>query len=431
MSTHKHSLILYFPSLENLGGIERVIEAQARIFSLNQFHVLIVTEHPVFKLLPSLEKYCDLVCLKPTSNAAHQWATLIREHKTEYIILHGAFYAQASNMATMLHHLSVKTILNIHFSFPSPLYLGGDERMYSSHLDVAKHCDAVAVVSKMDQLFWAALGCPAFHVQNPIKKPSPSTTCSVKNRRRNILWIGRLMEQKMPEEALHIMHEVLIRVPDAQLMMLGGTKRDIQRLSKLANTLGIESHVIFKAEQPDIDSCYSESDIHLLTSITESFCLVIAEAKARGIPTVMYDIPYLDLLDNKQGITTASYGDRTGMAEHIAKLLLDEFEYNKQSIHAMESLNTFNDDAVLNSWVNIFDTLAGHTKHADFNSSHISGKELGIILTTMLHAWSHHIDRDLWKIDYWNTFQKIVGTKSARLCRRLGENIFAWIKKIR
>ena len=63
MTTNIPTLAIYFPSLENLGGIERVVEAQTLIFAKHGIHVLLVTEQPVGKLRPSLENYCRFACL--------------------------------------------------------------------------------------------------------------------------------------------------------------------------------------------------------------------------------------------------------------------------------------------------------------------------------------------------------------------------------
>lgn len=120
MTTNISTLAIYFPALENLGGIERVVEAQTLIFAKHGIHVLLVTEQPVGKLRPSLENHCRFVHLNPESPRADQWKEIIREHRPSLVILHGAFYAAAMETAAILRPLPVKTILNIHFSFPPP-----------------------------------------------------------------------------------------------------------------------------------------------------------------------------------------------------------------------------------------------------------------------------------------------------------------------
>lgn len=291
MTTNIPTLAIYFPSLENLGGIERVVEAQTLIFAKHGIHVLLVTEQPVGKLRPSLENYCRFACLSRESSRKDQWEKIIREHRPSLVILHGAFYAAAMETAAILRPLPVKTILNIHFSFPTPLYLTGDEGMYDSHLETARLCDAVAVVSGTDRRFWTALGCRAHYVQNPVRHAASAPVPTPPRSRRTLLWLGRPMEPKMPEEALYIMAELLPRVPDARLVMAGGHGAESGKLLQLTKALGISSSVTFIPEQADVEPLYAESGIHLLTSQAESFCLVLAEAKARGIPTVMYDIP--------------------------------------------------------------------------------------------------------------------------------------------
>lgn len=91
MTTNIPTLAIYFPSLENLGGIERVVEAQTLIFAKHGIHVLLVTEQPVGKLRPSLENYCRFACLSRESSRKDQWEKIIREHRPSLVILHGAF----------------------------------------------------------------------------------------------------------------------------------------------------------------------------------------------------------------------------------------------------------------------------------------------------------------------------------------------------
>lgn len=432
MTTPIHSLAIYFPSLENLGGIERVVEAQTHIFAKHGVQVLLVTEQPVCKLRPSLENHCRFVRLEPDTSREEQWRNIIREHCPAAVILHGAFYSSAAETAAILRPLPVKSILNIHFSFPTPLYLTGDEGMYDSHLNAARFCDAVAVVSGTDRRFWAALGCRAYYVQNPVRHAPSGDVPSALRSRHTLLWLGRPMEPKMPEEALYIMGELLPQVPDARLVMAGGHGGDSGKLVRLAQTLGIASSVTFMAEQTDVESLYAESGIHLLTSTTESFCLVLAEAKARGIPTVMYDIPYLELLHSHEGVSVLPYGDRRGMADRIAALMLDEDLYMRQSAQARESLSPFHDEAVFQTWNSMFADLEGtEPLPAPPHAGDDSAEALRLIVTEMRKAWDYRMKRDLWKIEYWNNLEKILGSSAASRLRQWGEGLFRRLKNLK
>ena len=432
MTTNIPTLAIYFPSLENLGGIERVVEAQTLIFAKHGIHVLLVTEQPVGKLRPSLENYCRFACLSRESSRKDQWEKIIREHRPSLVILHGAFYAAAMETAAILRPLPVKTILNIHFSFPTPLYLTGDEGMYDSHLEPARLCDAVAVVSGTDRRFWTALGCRAHYVQNPVRHAASAPVPTPPRSRRTLLWLGRPMEPKMPEEALYIMAELLPRVPDARLVMAGGHGAESGKLLQLTKALGISSSVTFIPEQADVEPLYAESGIHLLTSQAESFCLVLAEAKARGIPTVMYDIPYLELLHNRRGVSVLPYGDRRGMADRIAALMLDEELYARQSEQARESLLPFNDEAVFQTWNAIFSDLAGQeAAPEDIREGQQAEEDLRLIVSEMYRAWSYRMEKDLWKIEFWNNLEKMLGTSAAARLRRWGEALFQRLKKLK
>lgn len=426
MNSKPKSICIFYPTLENLGGIERVIEAQARIFAQRGIQVSIVTEHPVVKLRPGLTEYADFFVM-PDVKTSTDFTTLdsfIKEKNVDAFILHGAHYESAAIIATYLKNCQLKVILNIHFSFPSPLYLTGDEDQLDKHLQVARQCDVVATVSAIDAVFWNALGVPAIHVQNPInvKTKSKQLYSRTQPARRNLLWIGRMMEQKQPEEALFILREIIKEMPDVKLTMLGGSISSCNAMGRKAKELGVFDNVHFAPECSNVDEFYAVADMHLLTSLTESFCLVLAEAKSRGIPTAMYDIPILELVGSGNGLISAPYAQRTELANKIVKALADEDTWIQLSNEASASLRPFNDDAVYESWMQAF--------ASDSMASKLSQNwQVEIVCHEFYKAWSFRIQKDLWKINLWNDFEKLVGIRFSSMMSRLLQSFFRNLRK--
>lgn len=426
MNIQPKSICIFYPTLENLGGIERVIKAQARIFSQRGICVSIVTEQPVVTLRPGLEDYADFFVMSDV-NPAYDFTSFdsfIKEKKVEAFILHGAHYESAVIIAEHLRSCQLKVILNIHFSFPSPLYISGDEELLDKHLQVARQCDVVATVSAIDAVFWNSLGVHAIHVQNPInvKTKRQQLLSRTKTARRNLLWIGRMMEPKQPVEALFILQEIIKLLPDVRLTMLGGSLFSCKALSKKAKELGVSNNVCFAPECSNVDDFYADADMHLLTSLTESFCLVLAEAKSRGIPTAMYDIPFLELVGSGKGIISAPYARHKELADKIVKVLTDEELWIQLSNEASASLRPFNDDAVYESWMQPFesDSLA---------SKLLQNCQVETVCYEFFKAWSFRIQKDLWKINLWNDFEKLVGNGPASMLSRLLQSFFCTLRK--
>ena len=73
-----------------------------------------------------------------------------------------------------------------------------------------------------------------------------------------------------------------------------------------------------------MSSWYGQSDIFLLTSDNEGFPMVLVEAGAYGLPSVIFDIPGLDdiILDGKNGYIVPRKVE--AMAEKVVYLLKNE-----------------------------------------------------------------------------------------------------------
>jgi phosphatidylinositol alpha-1,6-mannosyltransferase len=115
---------------------------------------------------------------------------------------------------------------------------------------------------------------------------------------------------------------VLRAVPDARLV-IAGDGPEAPRLARLARTLCIGDAVSFPgwAAGPALESLYRDAWIVAVPSLApESFCLMAAEAMARGIPVVATDAGALPDTVGEGGSIVAA-GDVAGLAQAIVPLL--------------------------------------------------------------------------------------------------------------
>lgn len=353
-------IFIFCQQLEYMGGIERVVLEQLRIFSECGVSVELLLERKLS--LMSQKVTCPWTVLPDETNVRQ---TMLKElflaKKPDLIIFHGVSHSNGAYDAKIAAECGVRSVCVVHFSFLSNLALEGG--VYSSWQDFitkGRPCVAFATVSAIDAVFWRALGKKAFHVQNPFVHPSERV---VKIRRdgedgaANLIWVGRLCEPKQPRSALDVFARAVCVCPRIQLTMVGGDVAGIRNLKKYARRLGILAKVKFVPESPDIDEYWAKADIHLLTSVCESFCLVWAEAKAAGIPTVMFELPYLELAADKRGYIAVEQRNVEALADAIVDLVRDVKKRQKMGREAQESLAPFNDEAVWQSWMRLFDGL--------------------------------------------------------------------------
>ncbi|MDQ7081606.1 MAG: glycosyltransferase [Aquificota bacterium] len=99
-----------------------------------------------------------------------------------------------------------------------------------------------------------------------------------------VITVCRLAPEKNLRFALRVMAEVQRRV-DAEYIIVGdGPERD--KLEKYARRLGVEVTFLGRVKREDLPAVYSDADLFLLLSKTETFGLVFAEAMACGLPVV-------------------------------------------------------------------------------------------------------------------------------------------------
>lgn len=372
------------------GGVERVIAELKRIFGARGHQVRICCNRG----------RADCVTLLPSDETREQ---VLREFLADYrpdaFIFH---YVKSPAVAcrdiAVLQELGVPCVAVAHASFPSPLLLDNDERAGRDFLAWACRCDLTATVSAVDAQWYRALGCRALHVQNPFVHPE-SQILERRGPPRRALWVGRVAPQKKPERALAVWAEVVKSLPDAQLTMIGGDSKSWRGLQKLARKLGVANNVTFLPAQDDLSALWQAADIHLLTSVTESFCLVLAEAKAWGIPTAMFEIPFLELVGTGQGLVMRPQGDIDGLAEGIVDLMQHPDQCRRLGAEAKASLEPFNDEVVWQSWQRVFEALRTGQGGTDVSP------EVRMIVSQMNFAWDDFCDRNLWAVTFTRNWQ--------------------------
>ncbi|EQB38106.1 MULTISPECIES: glycosyltransferase family 4 protein [Virgibacillus] len=103
------------------------------------------------------------------------------------------------------------------------------------------------------------------------------------------LMVARLEEVKGHHFALEAFSEVLKSAGNCHLMLAGEGALQ-QQLEKMVTELGITDHVHFLGYRNDIEHLYQLADVTLLTSLSESFPLVLLESAKVKTPVISTDV---------------------------------------------------------------------------------------------------------------------------------------------
>ena len=136
--------------------------------------------------------------------------------------------------------------------------------------------------------------------------------------------VGRLAEVKGQDQLLRAMPDILRRVPDAVLMIVGDgpTAPDLRAL---AARLEIDRRVVFTGQRSDIPSINQAMDVSVMPSTwDEPFGLTALEAMLSGRPVVAFDSGGVrDLIQDGKTGYLVEHIDLATLARRIIALLTD------------------------------------------------------------------------------------------------------------
>ncbi len=181
--------------------------------------------------------------------------------------------------------------------------------------------------------------------------------------KRVIATVGRLIPQKGQWHLIRAFSEVIKKVPDAVLMLIGSGELE-DDLKKLAadNRLGLAGHIMFTGYSDNPHKYVAKADVFVMPSLYEGFPNALAEAVCLGIPCIATDfktgareILAPDLVDSADQVTAFSkeqYGmltpvcsgtqyqsgqDKLEAAElELAKAIVFMLQNEKERLHYAE-----------------------------------------------------------------------------------------------
>jgi glycosyltransferase involved in cell wall biosynthesis len=310
------------------GGTERIMAKLTEIWLGMGFDVVLFTDEP-----PHVDDY--LVppqvgrAVLPKGNTSDQISVredalraALEENRVDMMVYHAW-----ANPITLWDVLTVKSagipfVMYAHSISQFPLLYG--DRYYYEMPSVYGLFDVALALSRVDRQYWGYYCDYVKWISNPVcfdigaLKPAVSTGAE-------LLWVGRLEPLKNYKDLLDVMAYVTKKRSDAHLTVLGSAERpkDMQAFIKIIEKRGLASNISVVGYHKDVDTYYSKASIFVMTSVVEGFPTAMVESKAYGLPCVTYDLPYLEMLRDNEGMFKVRYGDKASMAERIVQLLDD------------------------------------------------------------------------------------------------------------
>ena len=223
--------------------------------------------------------------------------------------------------------------------------------------------DSIIAISDVDAAWWQTMGIRCLKTRNPIKIGIDTKPAELNGN--NILFVGRISEEKQVLDAIKIAELVKKEIPDVKLTVVGKgdepsyikqiddyiSKND---LSSLVDMVGFKSNVI---------PYYQSADVMLATSRYEGAPLSWLEGKICGLPLVCYSLPHLDFTRENRGMAIVEQSDIIAAANAIVEILSNKELKKEMGLQARESAENYLSIDLAEHWKNIFaQTLAPKKK---------------------------------------------------------------------
>ena len=306
-------------------------------------------------------------CAVPEGDSANgytkrgeDWENLLRKYDIDVMVYHNCFGNSQLWDTLLCRLMGVPVLTYIHGSVETLLRFTPATALIPG---AARVGNGVITLNEMDRTFWSCVApdTKVFLVKNPLTFDPATVEPSDPDGPPVILWVARLaLRQKRYLDPVEIMAEVVKCVPDAKLYMVGSGEgnRDLNALNSKITELGLEESVIPCGFQMDMASWYRKASVFLLTSADESFCSSLAEALTFSLPVVMYDLPYLTLVQGNAGIVSVPQLDTAAAANAICELLENQEHRREVGRRGREFIeNLYTEDEIAEQWRRIFDDV--------------------------------------------------------------------------
>lgn len=165
---------------------------------------------------------------------------------------------------------------------------------------------------------------------------------AIADRRRRILFVGRMVEKKAPLLLIRAFAETRRVVPDAELALVGGGPL-LREAKRLAAELGLPVEFLGSSSSEEVLAQMHRSRVFCLPSITapngdaEGFGMVLLEAQACGVPVVTSARGGATegIVEGETGFSFPE-GDMTSLANNLVTMLSDDVLCARMSIAAVK-----------------------------------------------------------------------------------------------
>lgn len=224
-----------------------------------------------------------------------------------------------------------------------------------------KNIDKIVVMTKKAKedyekwLKYSNSKAKVYDIPNMLEESKVDNFAKFNNK--TLISVGRLEKEKDFLTLLDVFKIINNKYNDVKLKIVGeGLQR--REIEEKIEKLNLNNKVILtgRISSQEVQEQMSASSVFVLTSLCESFSLVLCEAMEIGLPCVSFniDVGPKEIIQNGINGYLIDNRDVNDMASCIENLLIDENEWNKISKNSIESVKKYYSESVVNEWQKLF-----------------------------------------------------------------------------
>ncbi|HUR19873.1 MAG TPA: glycosyltransferase family 4 protein [Vicinamibacterales bacterium] len=204
-------------------------------------------------------------------------------------------YAMPARMALIYHNITPpEYFLGVHEQLVRQCYHGRRElTAYRTRCEIALG-DSEFNRQELETLGFDPTG--VLHVVPDFSHldvtPDPRTLDAFDDEWTNILFVGRLIPNKRPDDLIRFFHAFKNVNPRSRLILAGsygGFDKYLAQLHALISALGVaDVHILGQVTNEQLTALYDSADLFLCASEHEGFCVPLVEAFHKRVPVLAY-----------------------------------------------------------------------------------------------------------------------------------------------
>lgn len=350
------------------GGIERVNAELMQLWLGMGYKVVFFSDEPENSLDFSYPGSVKRIVIPSRNNMYERLSALQKycfDEHVDLFINHNWNDSRSVWECMLMKNMGISYVQYCHGHF-SWCFVQGKPALYQP--EFFRMCDLTIALSETNARFYQLSGCRSYLVQNPVPGDLLDVDAGRSDDSCRILLVGRLSEEKYPMDALQIFKIVHDKHPEAVLDIVGdGEEKLVSQMKAFVTENSMGNTVFFhgRKNNGDVAEFYKKACCVLFTSKMEGYPMVVLEAKAFGLPLVMYDMPFLSLTKDGLGMLAAAPGDIRAMSDDLNALLSDKELRQRLSNESKESFLRLKEYDLEKAWSEVFDICSGESVDSD------------------------------------------------------------------